>query len=261
MAKISRPIIYVAVLGAVAYAAVILTEPEKPTARPVRRSAPAAQAPKGYATEDLNAKFPRYTARSRDAFLPKVAASPSAASGAAAGGGASIPDPVSNFTTGVWMLTGITSINGVRSALIENGSAGESVFLKAGDIWKGMRVAAVEPNALVVVSPSGKRTRFGFPAFEQAPAASAAPPVPSIPGTVPDSASVAPVILPTPPGFRGRRSVAPLMAVPIPADPRNSPEPSRSSNSDNQTNSPADMRSASSDTGLAAGAGQPDLDE
>jgi hypothetical protein len=162
------------------------------------------------------------------------------------------------------MLTGITSINGVRSALIENGSAGESVFLKAGDIWKGMRVAAVEPNALVVVSPAGKKTRFGFPSFEQAPAASAsgvpAPAAPA-PGATPGFTPVAPVILPPPPGFRGRRSVAPLMAVPIQPEARNSPKPPRSSNSDDQTNSAANRLSASSDTGLTAGTGQQDLDE
>jgi hypothetical protein len=132
--------------------------------------------------------------------------------------------------------------------------------LKAGDIWKGMRVAAVEPNALVVVSPSGRKTRFGFPSSDQAPAAAAPAPAVPVPGAAPGSTSVAPVILPTPPGFRGRGNVAPLMAVPIPPSTRNSPEPPRSLTSDNQTNTAANRRSAGSDTDLAEGAGQRDSD-
>jgi hypothetical protein len=258
VAKISRPIIYVAVLGAVAYAAVVLTEPEKPVTKAVRRAAPAAEAPKGFAPQDLNASFPRYAARARDAFLPKVVSSPSAVAAAPTG---AAPDPASSLAAGVWMLTGISSVNGVRTALLENGAAGESVFLKNGDIWNGLRVAAIEPSALVMVSPSGKKTRFGFPAFEEAagPApipALPAPGSPAVPGAAPGFTPVAPVILPPPPGFRGRRRGAPLVAVPIQTESRTTPEPPRSSNRNNQTNSAPEMLSAVSGTGLTAGAGQ-----
>ncbi|MES2463915.1 MAG: hypothetical protein V4671_25375 [Armatimonadota bacterium] len=271
MAKISRPVIYVALLGAVAYAAVVLTEPEKPVAKKVvRRTAAVADAPKGYTPEDLNAAFPRYAARTRDAFLPKVAASARSTAGATPG--ATKTEPAASLASGVWMLTGITSVNGVRTALLENGSAGESVFLKNGDIWNGLRVAAVEPSALVMVSPSGKRTRFGFPAFEEAASAPPLPalpavPVPGVPGTAPGYTPVAPVILPPPPGFRGRRnnrSAAPQVAVPVPTESRPSPEATRSSLRNNQTNSLPDMLSNASGAVLTPGtpgAGQPNTNE
>jgi hypothetical protein len=253
VAKISRPIVYVAVIGAIAYAAVLLTEPDKPPVKVVRRTAPAVQAPKGFAEEDLNAVFPRYAARARDAFLPKVMSSKRSVATAPADGKSA--ETASGLPAGVWMLTGITSVNGVRTALVENGSAGDSVFLKVGDIWNGMRVAAIEQNSLVMVSPAGRKTRFGFPAFDEAPAVTTAP-VPGIPGLASGPASVAPVILPPPPGFRGRRGAAPPVSVPIQVESRTPSESPRSPITDNKTKSAPEMLSSVSGASLAADTGR-----
>ncbi len=158
MAKISRPILYVALLGAVAYAAVVLTEPQpvskkKATARPN----PTAIAADGFTKADYTARYGRYHGPRRDAFLPAIRSARKADALAAAAG--SLPP---NILGQNWQLTGISSVNGVRSALLENSTTADTVFVKAGERWNGFRVAAIEPTAIVVVNPSGQATRLGF---------------------------------------------------------------------------------------------------
>jgi hypothetical protein len=187
--KISRPIVYIAVLGVAAYAVVLLTEPEKTTKKTTpRTSRTSSSAPKGFLPEDLKASFPRYAAKGKNAFQPKVVSVKPTVAEANAG----MKGPAAGLASGVWMLTGINTIDGVRSALVENGSTGDTVFLKTGDIWNGMRVASIDTNGMVLVNPLGKRSRFGFPTLEEA-----------LPAGVPPGATtfspVAPVIL-SPPG-------------------------------------------------------------
>lgn len=168
MAKISRPVIYVAVLGVIAYAAVVLTEPDAPAKKVAPRTAKTTvTAPKGYTEEDLKASFPRYLSKEKDAFKPVVVAKQRSLPGTAPAGGA-LPGNLAQLAgleKGVWLLTGVTSVNGVRSALVENGSTGESIFLKPGTVWKGLRVAAVESDAVVLVGPQGAKTRLAFAQF------------------------------------------------------------------------------------------------
>ena len=175
MVKVSRPIIYTIVLGAAAYAVVLFTEPETPTRRTSVRTAASSSSSRtardtsgNITEEDLNAEFPRYAPAApaaRDPFKPGVAAKTSrGGSGVAAvtvdprllplGGG-----PGRSQT---WKLTGISSVNGVRSALVENGRPEDSVFLRTGDRWNGLSVAAVEPDAIVFVNNLGQRTRLTF---------------------------------------------------------------------------------------------------
>ena len=154
MAKISRPVIYVAVLGVIAYAAVVLTEPDAPAKKVAPRTAKTTvTAPKGYTEEDLKASFPRYLSKEKDAFKPVGGALPGNLA------------QLAGLEKGVWLLTGVTSVNGVRSALVENGSTGESIFLKPGTVWKGLRVASVESDAVVLVGPQGAKTRLAFAQF------------------------------------------------------------------------------------------------
>jgi hypothetical protein len=181
VAKVSRPIIYVAVLGAVAYAVVLLTEEKAPPKKPTTRvTASGPKAPVGFTAADMTATFPRYASKDRNAFAPKVVAKKAAAN---AGMTPPLLPPI--LTTGVWTLTGINTVDGVASALLENSSTGETVFLKQGDIWSGLQVLAIEPEAIVLVNAQGKPTRLVFaqPAEE-----------PAMVGTVP------PVVLPAPSG-------------------------------------------------------------
>lgn len=160
MAKISRPIIYVALLGAVAYAAVVLTEPEatkkkKPT---VRTTGAASATIPGFTADDMKASFPRYGRRGADAFAPQVIGK----KGAATTGNAAETSVAS------WTLTGISVVDGVRSALLEQAGTGESVFLKAGQTWNGLTVQSIEPTAVNFVDRTGKTIRLAFAETEEA---------------------------------------------------------------------------------------------
>ena len=163
MAKISRPILYAAVLGAAAYAVLLLTEPDAPKKKPTlpARNA-AAEAPKGFSKEDLNAHFARYSGGKNDAFRPRAVSRRSKVVAAKAADAVK-PSPDLPPMAGVWSLTGITVVNGIPSALMENATADQVVFLKAGEMWNNLRVTAIEPDAVILANTQGKITRIGFP--------------------------------------------------------------------------------------------------
>lgn len=151
MAKISRPIVYAALLGVVAYTAVVLTEPETAKRKATRQPAASARAPEGFTEEDMKARFARYAGAPRDAFLPGVVPSRSG-----------MPGALPFADAGIWLLTGINVTNGVRNALLENGATGEAVFVRAGERWNGLLVFRIEPNAVLFVNDKGKMTRIAF---------------------------------------------------------------------------------------------------
>jgi hypothetical protein len=146
-------------LGIVAYGVVILTEPEQVPTKPKTRTASgsAPKAPEGFAEEDMNAQYARYTGAGRDAFAPLIKPTQRVVPGEALGTGGSV-----GVTSGGWSLTGISVINGERSALIENPSQDGVIFLKVGEVWNGMRVTAIEPKAVILVNSQGQQTRLGF---------------------------------------------------------------------------------------------------
>ena len=202
MAKISRPVVYAAVLGVAAYAVVLLTEPDAPKKKPaIRIAASAAEAPKGFLKEDLTANFARYKGSKNDAFRPKAVSRRSqvvTAKAAVADTRALTPN-----AGGVWILTGIASVNGVLSALVENAAADQVIFLKAGETWNTLKVTAIEPDAVILVNLQGKKTRISFPLVaEEKPAGRAGPiaPVTSAPAA-PSVPQVAPMPVPPLPGL------------------------------------------------------------
>jgi hypothetical protein len=186
VAKLSRPILYTAIVGAVAYAAVVLTEPEAPpkkkaVPRTAHTAATTADTGSNITPEDLKARFTRYEPqkKARNAFLPRVVTAHALAAAAAAAptGGAL------SAGRGSWVLTGIAAIDGTRSALLENGSTGESVFLKAGDKWNSLRVAAVGVQSVAFVNAQGQRTELGFPELDDQQKPGGATPLPGGTGT------------------------------------------------------------------------------
>jgi hypothetical protein len=161
MAKVSRPILYTAVLGAVGYAAFILTQPDTATKKPairVLRAAVRAPGDAGITPEDRSAHFERYRGPRHDAFLPHVVATR-----ALAGAGASKPGAFGQAGRGVWVLTGINAINGTSGALLENSTTEDSVVLKVGDFWNGQHVVSVGADTVVLVNDLGQRTELTFP--------------------------------------------------------------------------------------------------
>jgi len=103
----------------------------------------------GIMPEDLTAHFPRYPGGSRNPFIPAVVSGSALAAG--------------NKTTSSWALTGINSIDGVTTALVENGATGDSVFLKVGDHWNGLHVVSIGSQSATFVDPNGKVTQLSFP--------------------------------------------------------------------------------------------------
>jgi hypothetical protein len=98
--------------------------------------------------QDLTAHFPRYSGGKRDPFIPLVASAATSAS--------------SQANQGEWLLTGISSINGVPSALVENSSTGESAFLTDGESWRGLKVKSISSDSVVFENTLGQETHLGF---------------------------------------------------------------------------------------------------
>jgi len=173
VAKVSRPIIYAAVLGAAAYAVLLLTEPETAAQKAAKAKVKTTiTAPTGFTPEDLKASFPRYAAVGRNAFQPKVVAQKKSTLGASA----------SERLTEQWKLTGVSKIDNVVNALVES-TSGETAFLKVGEAWNGMKVVAIEPTAVSLVNGKGEPSRLVFASPEE---------------EKPTAVTTAPLLLPTP---------------------------------------------------------------
>ncbi len=173
MAKLSRPVIYVLV-AAIGVGAWFLTEPEsaakKKAARVGTTTARGNKDAEGIVTaEDLKARFPRYAGAARDAFRPDISTSkpPAPPKPAPKLLPVILPAPpkksVASVALDAWTLTGISWVNGEKTALIENKASGDSVFVRAGTDWKGLRVLAIETGALVFALPDGSPRRLTFP--------------------------------------------------------------------------------------------------
>jgi len=159
MPKVSRPIVYTALAAVAAYALFLNTQPDKPTTRRVSHTLLSARAsdPNGILPADLNTHFTHYTGGKRDPFVPGVTVARLRVQKAAE------PPTLSGSRTG-WALTGINSVNGVRSALIENSATGDSVFLQPGDRWNGLRVAAIQSSSVLLKDGQGHGDTLTFAA-------------------------------------------------------------------------------------------------
>lgn len=172
MAKVSRPIVYTALFGVVAYAAVVLTEPEPApgTGRRTPAGSREAAAQGQFLPEDYSASFAKLNEPARNAFKPLVARS----RGANAGENARVDAVPADFAGGDpnWLYTGNAEVDGLNVALLENSVTGESVFLAAGDVWKQAVLSTIGIDAIVMVGPGGttRRIRLGQQEFPEAEA-------------------------------------------------------------------------------------------
>ncbi|MGC4044514.1 MAG: hypothetical protein QM758_12035 [Armatimonas sp.] len=173
MAQFNKKTAYMAfgllAIGALAY---VYTEPEtaaKKVKVPTTSKKTAKSDDVQITPEDLKANFPRVSSATKDAFRPGVSTGK--------GGAAKpttplrpvvIPPPPAKQVEGVaalsaWTLTGISLIDGIRTALIENKGSGDSTFLKTGSLWKGLQVTSITSEELVFLEPGGKQLRVTFP--------------------------------------------------------------------------------------------------
>lgn len=157
--KISRPAVYTLVGAVAVYAVVLLTQPDAPVPhRRVHAARRATADADAFAAADLSAHFARYPASKRNPFLSKLPpVKPQASLKAGAGAG-----------RGQWTLTGINIINGVPNALVEDSATGDSVFLKPGDHWRGLRVLSIGTDAVAFLNALGQQTHLAFRPLEAA---------------------------------------------------------------------------------------------
>lgn len=153
MAKISKPVglfAAVALVGGIAF--YFLSEPDTGSKRTSRSAlSKKTTAPAGFPESDMTAKFARLTSALNDSFAPKIKVKKPEIAGAS---GSMVPKPT-------WALTGIYVYNGVKLALLENASTGESKTVKAGETWMGQQVLSVTSNGIMLAN--GTQMLFAEP--------------------------------------------------------------------------------------------------
>lgn len=161
---ISKPILYVSLLAVVVYAAT-LPKGDDAARKPAKTTKPAVKKSGEIeiTEEDLKAHFASYASQPKDAFLPKVI--PVSA----------ITDKKNpNAANGKWTLTGVNTVDGVTSAVLENESTHDIQILKKGDTFNGAQVVSIEPLAVNFVTKLNQVSRLTF--VEPEPTKEAAPP-------------------------------------------------------------------------------------
>jgi len=201
----SRLIIYTLVGAVAAYAYVLQTTPDKTTKRTTKHTSThrtVANAPDGITDADLTAHFARYAPSAKDPFVPAIALRPSTPG-------------VIGESGGQWSLTGVNTIDGVTTATVENAASDDSVFLKVGDSWNGLRVTSITSESVSFENALGQPTTLAFPGNDVTETGAPAKPEPDAPvssGSTRGLASVPPL-----PSLTVRPMV--IVAPPAPAAP------------------------------------------
>jgi hypothetical protein len=160
MSLIKKPIFWIGV-AAVGVVGWMATAPEETgsslaTTRVTKKKAPSKKTTVAYVEEDYNATFEPVNIELKNSFQPIIARK-GAGLGVGEGQANSIPAEFAGGDSG-WFFTGNAEIDGVPTALLENRSTGEGVFLKAGERWKSAMVSQIMPDSVVMKGPSGTKT-------------------------------------------------------------------------------------------------------
>lgn len=158
MSLIKKPVFWIGVVG-VGIAGWILTNPESHTSNQLGRTTRkkvAAKTSEVFTEEDYKAKFAPMQISFKNSFTPIVARRDATLGG---GDGAANEIPL-EFTGGNagWVYTGSAEIDGQISALLENRTTGDGVFLKPGERWKSAVVVKILGDGVVMRGPSGEKT-------------------------------------------------------------------------------------------------------
>lgn len=109
--------------------------------------------------DDFTAQFESVNSGLKNAFVPVVARAESGSSGGLA------PNEFSTALTNGepgWFYTGTVIVDEVPSALIENISTGEGMYLKVGEKFKNVVIAEITPTYIVVSTSSGRPIRMNL---------------------------------------------------------------------------------------------------
>ena len=178
----SRLIIYTLVAAVAAYAYVLQTTPDKSTKKTTKHTShkTVTSSADGITDADLTAHFARYTPTGKDPFVPAIALRPSAPG-------------VLGDSGGQWSLTGVNTIDGVTTATVENPASDDSVFLKVGDSWNGLRVTSITSESVAFENALGQPTTLSFPGNDVTETGAPAKPEPDAPVSSRGLASVPPL--------------------------------------------------------------------
>lgn len=161
MSLIKKPIFWIGVV-AVSAVAWLATAPENTPSSGITARKPAAKKPSAkagqavFVTEDYKSSFEPLNIEVKNSFQPVVARR-TGGFGSADGQANAIPPEFAGGDSG-WFFTGNAEIDRVPTALFENRSTGEGVFLKAGDRWKSCTIAQILPDSVVMKGPTGTKT-------------------------------------------------------------------------------------------------------
>ncbi|MCH7945411.1 MAG: hypothetical protein IIC73_05270 [Armatimonadetes bacterium] len=159
MAKVSRPLVYGAVL-VVAVAAFVMTTPKNAEdgdgPGPRRGARSTAGPPTGIFDYDYDAKFEPLNESPENAFMPLVARTRRNSGGIEPN---EFPPAFAGGESG-WFYTGTVIIDDVPSALVENELTGDGMFLKVGENLKRTMISEITPTYIVVTGTTGRSLRL-----------------------------------------------------------------------------------------------------
>jgi len=151
MPKFSKPFLVTIIASALILVWYFLSPQDTTTTHHAAHTTKIASNTDGFTAADLDAHFVRYAGGSRDPFIPGVLnVTGNGQSGSLAEGKSG------------WALTGINSVDGDQTACVENTATNESVFLKKGQTWNGLKVVAVAESGVLFENQLGQQTTLGF---------------------------------------------------------------------------------------------------
>jgi hypothetical protein len=169
----SRKTIYIILGVIVAGAAIYLLNPDQGSggaaakkdgvvrrteAGAVRSTRPVSSgAMRGFDEEDMEADFAAIGEQPTNAFRPLVTPKDARDSRAKAEDNLPMNQLPASFAGGEdgWLFTGIVFENGMPSALFENRTSGEGVYLASGKSWRKLTVGRITPGSVVIAGPNG----------------------------------------------------------------------------------------------------------
>lgn len=150
--------VYLILGGIVVVAAIVLNLPGDDTAKVAVKNAPpktSVQVQGDFTKEDVEAKFNPVNVQVVNAFKPVVARK---SAGIDSGKTANlVPSEYAGGADG-WVYTGNAEIDGVPTALLENRTTQDGVFLKQGDRWKTSVVERITPTTVELSGAAGTVT-------------------------------------------------------------------------------------------------------
>lgn len=128
--------------------------PKKTTKKPIAKQTTSSSVDQ-FTDADRTAKFAVYSESARDTFKPLIArANPRGDGGVGSTKENAIPAYLAGGDAN-WTYTGTAEVNGVPTALFENSTTIDGVFLKQGEHWKDLVIELISQDSVVVKGDGG----------------------------------------------------------------------------------------------------------